>query len=69
MMVEDNQISRRGHSFGKNRQSSLEGGLKVDNVPGPNQWLSHWLIAMTFFQQAVYIHFHFKKRSPGIFSV
>ena len=45
MMVEDNQIPRCGHTLGKNRQSSLDDGLEVDNVPGPNQWPSHWLTA------------------------
>ena len=26
-------------------RQSLEGGLKVDNIPGLSQWPSRWLIA------------------------
>ena len=28
-------------------KQNLEGGLKMDSGPGPNQLLSHWLSAMT----------------------
>ena len=48
MMVENSQIPRCGctHS-GELIKQSLEDGLKVDNVPGPNQWPSRWLFATT----------------------
>ena len=38
-MVENSQIPRCGCTYsGEQIKQSLEDGLKVDNVPGPNQW-------------------------------
>ena len=41
-------IPRRGYILLREHiKQNLEGGLKVDSRPGPNQWPSRWLSATT----------------------
>ena len=48
IVVGNSQIPRHDCTPSEEQiKQSLEDGLKVDNVPGPNQWPSHWLLATT----------------------
>ena len=47
-MAENSQILRRGCTPSEKQiKQSLGGGLKVNNVPGPNQWPSRGHFATT----------------------
>ena len=63
----NSQIPRRGCTPSEEQiKQSLGGGLKVDSLPGPNQWRSSWLFATTVsirtLKKAVYIPVRRRRR-------
>ena len=71
-MAENSQIPRRGYILlTELTKPNLEGGLRVDNGPGPDPWPSRWLFIMTASIQSLkkvgYNPLHSFKRNPDVF--